>query len=87
MSWNVSELDKNKTEQCISNETVRLDNCKVILEKLERDYKHMCVKHENEELKLAERIGKIKRSIESGEKFLEDCKNHLKHLNHEVSWN
>lgn len=78
MSWNISELDKNKTEQCISNETIRLSNCKVIFEKLNRDYKHMCVKHENEELKLAVQIGNIKRSIESGEKFLEDCKNHLK---------
>ena len=38
---------------------------------------HMCVKHENEELKLAEKIGKIKKSIESGEKFVKDCQEHL----------
>jgi len=78
MSWNISELDKNKTEQCISNESVRLDTCRETLDKLNKEYNHMCVKHENEELKLAEKIGKIKNSIESGEKFLEDCKNHLK---------
>jgi len=38
----------------------------------------MCVKHENEELKLAEKIGKIKKSIESGENFVKDCQEHLK---------
>lgn len=83
MSWNISELDKNKTEQCISNETIRLDNCRVSLDKLNREYKHMCVKHENEELKLAEQIGKLKRSIDSGEKFIEYCKNYLKRFENE----
>ena len=80
MSWNISELDKNKTKQCISNETIRLGNCKVIFEKLNRDYKHMCIKHENEELKLAGQIENIKRSIESGERFIEECQAHLKDL-------
>jgi len=78
MSWNIKELDKSKTEQSIANETARLDACREVLEKLNKEYNHMCVKHENEELKLAEKIGKIKKSIESGEKFVEDCKNHLK---------
>ena len=78
MSWSISELDKNKTEQSIENETARLDTCKEILDKLNREYNHMCIKHEIEELKLAEKIGKLKKSIESGEKFVEDCKNHLK---------
>ena len=77
MGWNVSDLDKNKTEQSIVNETERLKNCQEVLVKLNKEYNHMCVKHENEELKLAEKIGKIKKSIESGEKFIEDCKNHL----------
>jgi len=76
-NWNINELDKSKTEQSISNEENRLVNCRELLEKLNKEYKHMCVQHENEELKLAEKIGKIKKSIESGEKFIEDCKEHL----------
>ena len=78
MSWNISDLDKSKTEQSIINETERLKNCKKVLNRLNKEYNHMCVKHENEELKLAEKIGKIKKSIESGEKFVENCKKHLK---------
>ena len=78
MGWNISELDKNKTEQSIVNETARLNTCLEVLEKLNKEYNHMCVKHENEELKLVEKIGKIKKSIESGEKFVKDCKEHLK---------
>ena len=77
MSWNISDLDKSKTEQSISNEEIRLVNCQELLEKLNKEYKHICVQHENKELKLAEKIGKIKKSIESGEKFIEDCKEHL----------
>ena len=78
MGWSISELDKNKTEQSIANETARLDACRNVLEKLNKKYNHMCVKHENEELKLAEYIEKIKKSIESGEKFVKDCQEHLK---------
>ena len=65
-------------KQSIVNETARLDACREVLEKLNKEYNHMCVKHENEELKLAEKIGKIKKSIESGEKFVKDCQEHLK---------
>ena len=78
MSWSISELDKDKTEQSIWNESARLDTCREVLEKLNKEYNHMCVKHENEELKLAEKIGKIKKSIESGENFVKDCQEHLK---------
>ena len=78
MSWLISDLDKAKTEQSIGNETIRIDTCREVLEKLNKEYNHMCVKHENEELKLAEKIGKIKKSIESGEKFVKDCQEHLK---------
>lgn len=77
MSWSISELDKNKTEQSIVNETARLNTCQEVLVKLNKEYNHMCVKHENEELKLAEKIGQIKKSIESGEKFIKDCQEHL----------
>ena len=54
MSWDISELDKNTIEQCISNESIHIDNCKVTLEKLKKDYNHICIKHKNEELKLFE---------------------------------
>ena len=77
MSCNISELDKNKIEQCISNESIRIDNYKVTLEKLKKDYNYICIKHKNEELKLIEQIKKIEMLIESGEKFLENCKNNL----------
>ena len=77
MSLDISELDKNKIEQCISNESIHIDNWKVTLEKLKKDYNHICIKHKNEELKLIEQIKKIEMIIESEEKFLEDCKNHL----------
>ena len=77
MSWNISELDKNKIEQCIYNESIRIDNFKVTLEKLKKDYNHIWIKHKNEELKLIEHIKKIEMLIESEEKFLEDCKHHL----------
>lgn len=83
MSWNISELDKNKIEQCISNESIRIDNYKVTLEKLKKDYNYICIKHKNEELKLIEQIKKIEMIIESVEKFLEDCKNHLSVFDHE----
>lgn len=75
--WNIKDLDKSKTEQSIANENIRLDNCRITLDKLEREYKHMCIKHENEELKLAEKIGNIKKSIDSGEKFIRECNEHL----------
>ena len=78
MGWNISELDNNKTEQSIVNETARLNTCREVLEKLNKEYNHMYVKHENEEFKLAEKIGNIKKSIESGEKFVKDCQEHLK---------
>ena len=37
MSWSVSELDKNKTEQAISNEQIRLNHCKLEYNKLENE--------------------------------------------------
>lgn len=76
-NWNISELDKNKTEQSIINEEARLNTCREILDKLNQEYKFICIKHENEELKLAKKIGNIKKSIESGEKFINECKEHL----------
>ena len=83
MSWNISELDKNKIEQCISNESIHIDNWKVTLENLKKDYNHIWIKHKNEELKLIEQIKKIEMIIKSAEKFLEACKDHLSELDNE----
>ena len=76
--WNISELDQQKTEQSIANEKIRLDNCRQELDKTiisrERFAKEM-----NEKLrKYDEKILSLTNSIYSGEKFLEDCQNHLK---------
>jgi DNA repair exonuclease SbcCD ATPase subunit len=79
--WSISELDKNKTEQSITNEQTRIDMCREKLDKLinERDrYKA------ETDIKLWEyydKIEKLTKSIESGEKFVEDCKNHLNDFN------
>ena len=75
--WSISELDKNKTEQSITNEQARLDMCREKLDKLikERDrYKA------ETDLKLWEyydKIEKLTRSIESGEQFVRECDEHL----------
>jgi hypothetical protein len=75
--WNINDLDKSKTEQSISNEEVRIDMCREKLDKLikERD------RYKTEtDLKLWEyydKIEKLTRSIESGEQFVQGCKDHL----------
>lgn len=78
MSYNISELDKNKTEQCIANETIRLDNCKVTLDRLKNEW---CDKQYEYMTKLGDmkrKIYELEDSITDGEKFIEECKNHLK---------
>lgn len=75
--WNINDLDKSKTEQSISNEQARLDMCREKLDKLikERD---RYTKEVSDKLDLMnENISKIQRSIESGEKFVQECKDHL----------
>lgn len=75
--WSIKELDKSKTEQSISNEQARLDMCRETLDKLikERDrYKA------ETDLKLWEyydKIEKLTKSIDSGEQFVQECKDHL----------
>ena len=78
---NISELDKNKTEQCIVNETIRLNNCKAILDKLKNEYKHKEYMYMVELSNIEDKITKLEGSIASGEKFLNDCNNHLKRFN------
>ena len=75
---NISELDKNKTEQCITNETIRLDNCRVKLDKLKNEYEHKKYMYMTELSNMEDEITILEGSISSGEKFLENCKNHLK---------
>ena len=35
---NINDLDQNKTEQSIVNENIRLDTCRVTLERLKQEY-------------------------------------------------
>ena len=78
MSWNVKELDKSKTEQSITNETIRLEHCHEVVEKLIMEADQLRTAYEKKHSALCERIDTIKKSIESGEQFIEDCKEHLK---------
>ena len=81
MSWNISDLDKSKTEQSIANEEARLNYCKVKRERLFNEFtkiKLMNTKNENEMLNQIERFDA---SIKSGEKFVKECKEHLKDFN------
>ena len=76
--WSISELDKNKTEQSITNETARLDMCREVLEKLKKEYEHKKYMFMVELSNLEDKITTLETSISSGEKFIEDCNNHLK---------
>ncbi len=79
MSWSVSELDKNKTEQSIANESARLDNCRETLDKLKKEYEQKRYHFIHVVLaQMEDKIATLESSIASGEKFIEDCKNHLK---------
>ena len=76
-NWSIKDLDKSKTEQSITNEEIRLDTCREILDKLikERD------RYKTEtDLKLCEyhnQIEKLTMSIKSGEQFVQECQLHL----------
>jgi len=78
MSWSVKELDKNKTEQAISNEEIRLNQCRVKLQRLSDEYEKMKIHHLILQGSLEDQITGIRLSIESGENFVNDCKEHLK---------
>ena len=76
--WSIKELDKNKTEQAISNEEIRLDQCRVKLQRLSDEYEKMKIRHLTLQGSLEDQITSIRLSIESGEKFIEECQAHLK---------
>ena len=78
MSWSVSELDKTKTEQSIANESARLDGCREALDNLKKEYEHKKYMFMIELSNIEDKIATLESSITSGEKFVEDCKNHLK---------
>ena len=78
MGWSVSELDKNKTEQAISNEEIRLDHCKVEREKLFNEFSRIKMLNLQKENKMLDKIETLDRSIKSGEQFVNECKEHLK---------
>ena len=76
--WSINELDKSKTEQSITNETIRLEHYHQEVEKLIRECDILRADYERKYYPLCEKIDNIKKSIESGEKFVENCKKHLK---------
>lgn len=78
MSWSVSELDKNKTEQAISNEEARLDHCRVEREKLFNEFGRIKMLNTQKENEMLDKIETLDRSIKSGEQFVNECKEHLK---------
>jgi len=78
MSWSVSELDKNKTEQAISNEEARLDHCRVEREKLFNEFSRIKMLNARKENEMLDKIETLDRSIKSGEQFVNECKEHLK---------
>ena len=78
MGWSISELDKNKTEQAISNEEARLDMCRVELDKLIRERDKYKIEADRKLAEYYEKIGRLNFSINSGEQFVNECKEHLK---------
>ena len=78
--WSVNELDKSKTEQSITNETIRLEHCHQEVEKLIRECDSLRADYERKYYPLCEKIDNIKKSIESGEQFIKECQAHLKDL-------
>ena len=78
MGWSVSELDKNKTEQAISNEEARLDYCRVEREKLFNEFTRIKLINTRNENDMLNKIEMLDKSIKSGEQFVNECKEHLK---------
>lgn len=77
MVWLVSELDKNKTEQSIANEEARLDICREILDNLKKEYEQRRCEYMTKLSVFEDKIATLEASIDSGEKFIEDCNEHL----------
>lgn len=78
MAWNIGDLDKSKTESCIQNEEIRLDNCRETLSRLKNEYEKKHFKYMAELFDMENKITELENVIESGERFVESCKEHLK---------
>ena len=78
MSWNIKDLDKNKTEQSIANETIRIEQCHKELDKLIGEVDRLRSNYREKHDTLCEHIDNIKESIELGEQFINKCQEHLK---------
>ena len=81
MSWNISDLDKSKTEQSVLNEETRLNHCRVKREHLFNEFTRIKLMNTKKENEMLDQIEKIDTSIKSGEKFIKECKEYLKDFN------
>ena len=75
--WNIKDLDKEKTEQSISNEQARLDYCRSQLEKLKKEYESKRYEFMVILSNYEDKINEIEKSIEEGENFILKCNEHL----------
>jgi len=76
-TWSIKELDKDKTEQSISNEQARIDICREKLDKLIKERDRYKTETDLKLLEYYDKIEKLNRSIASGEQFVKECKDHL----------
>ena len=83
MSWSIKELDKNKTEQSISNEEARLDYCRFEKERLFNEFTRIKLINTQKENEMLDKIEMLDISIKSGENFINECKEHLKDFENE----
>ena len=76
--WNINDLDKSKTEQSIANEQARLIQCKLKWNQLEKEANRYYEESENKRDEYHKKLNSLLKSIESGENFVNKCKEHLK---------
>lgn len=79
---NIGELDKDKVEQCIVNETRRLEEITENLEKLRAEYERKKTFFVQVVLvNMEDKILTLESSQAGAKKFIEDCQNRLNQLN------
>lgn len=82
----IHELDKDKLEQCVINETRRLREIIDSLDKLRKEYEQKRYFFTKVILPTMEdKIMELEESQEGAKKFIEDCKNQLNKLYEEKS--
>lgn len=78
----IEDLDQNKLEQSIANETARLDTCRITLERLKKEYEQKRYEYIHVILgEMEDEILTLESSIDSGENFINECKKALKKFN------